>query len=472
MKLWICLSVLLLGCSAGASPEEPRKAVIVAPVAVRQAVPRPAAFASFPTSPVNASSIKGLPVPTPTPTGAVLTVAAGPSLIWNVPAAGVMLASTTPAPVSASAGAVGVGSTAARSDHVHLLPTVPTNKGGFGQDVSTGLTDGYIAKVVSGAIVIAAIAAGDLPTGIDVAKLAAGTVTNTVFGYLANVTSDIQTQLNGKQSTLTLPLSIANGGTNSGTALSNNRAIVSSSGNIVETASACGVGTVLNGGSPPNCTATPTIGTSLTVPRIDSSGSLILNGATGGNVQLSVNSTTVLTAAAAGITAAQPLAMSSQKITGLAPATASGDALAYPWITSTYGASVLGATYTLSATNGTYSDTGLSVPLPSAGTYKVTADVRAEVLVSSGAGAFIECEFYNSTDAAAVSNSERIMAQANQVNVLSQGTWPINKIITVAASKTIKLYCSRNAGTTYTTSDIPSDANGRTEMSYVKISDT
>ena len=70
-----------------------------------------------------------------------------------------------------------------------------------------------------------------------------------------------------------------------------------------------------------------------------------------------------------------------------------------------------------------------------------------------------------------MSNSERIMAQANQVNV-SQGTWPMNKIITVAASKTIKLYCSRNSGTTYTTSDIPSDANGRTEMSYVKINDT
>ena len=130
MKLWICLSVLLLGCSTGASPEEPRKAVVVAPVAVRQAVPRPAAFASFPTSPVNASSIKGLPVPTPTPTGAVLTVAAGPSLIWNVPAAGIMLSSTVPEPVSATAGAIGVGATAARSDHVHVLPIVPLAKGG------------------------------------------------------------------------------------------------------------------------------------------------------------------------------------------------------------------------------------------------------------------------------------------------------------------------------------------------------
>ena len=469
MKLWICLSVLLLGCSAGASPEEPRKAVIVAPVAVRQDVPRPAAFASFPTSPVNASSIKGLPVPTPTPTGAVLTVAAGPSLIWNVPAAGVMLASTTPAPVSASAGAVGVGSTAARSDHVHLLPTVPTTKGGFGQDVSTGLTDGYIAKVVSGAIVIAAIAAGDLPTGIDVAKLAAGTVTNTVFGYLANVTSDIQTQLNGKQSTLTLPLSIANGGTNSGTALSNNRAIVSSSGNIVETASACGVGTVLNGGSPPNCTATPTIGTSLTVPRIDSSGSLILNGATGGNVQLSVNSTTVLTAAATGLTATQPLAMSSKNITGLAPATANGDALSYPWITSGATFNTLASGFNITASNGTYAGTGLTYTFPEAGTYWCEATVRSSVGVSVGAGANISLKLRNTTTSTDITNSIRIGAYASTIGVAYITTTPFAEVVTVSGADTLEVYAASNTGTTYTTRSVDSDSAGYSKLGCMKI---
>ena len=465
MKLWICLSVLLLGCSTGASPEEPRKAVVVAPVAVRQAVPRPAAFASFPTSPVNASSIKGLPVPTPTPTGAVLTVAAGPSLIWNVPAAGVMLASTTPAPVSASAGAVGVGSTAARSDHVHLLPTVPTTKGGFGQDVSTGLTDGYIAKVVSGAIVIAAIAAGDLPTGIDVAKLAAGTVTNTVFGYLANVTSDIQTQLNGKQSTLTLPLSIANGGTNSGTALSNNRAIVSSSGNIVETASACGVGTVLNGGSPPNCTATPTIGTSLTIPRIDSAGSLILNGATGGNVQLSVNSTTAFTAAAGLLTAAQRLEMSGQKITGLAPATASGDALSYPWVTSNVSTAVA-TTTSLADTSGTYTDvTGATLSL-TAGTHIVATTLRAEIGATTGAGAFITCRLHDGTNP--ITSTETLITQDNQLLVLAQNTTTLIWPVTVGSTTSVKAQCTRVFSGTLFTSDIPSDSNGRTRMFSVQ----
>lgn len=40
------------------------------------------------------------------------------------------------------------------------------------------------------------IAAGDLPTGIDATKIGAGLVSNTKFGYLLNVTSDIQAQIN------------------------------------------------------------------------------------------------------------------------------------------------------------------------------------------------------------------------------------------------------------------------------------
>jgi hypothetical protein len=45
------------------------------------------------------------------------------------------------------------------------------------------------------------IAAADIPSGINATKIGSGTVTNTAFGYLANVTSDVQTQLNGKAST-------------------------------------------------------------------------------------------------------------------------------------------------------------------------------------------------------------------------------------------------------------------------------
>lgn len=77
----------------------------------------------------------------------------------------------------------------------------------------------------------------DIKSGaaIDAAKIHDGSVSNTEFGYLGGVTSDIQTQLNGKEPTITT-LPISKGGTNSGTALNNNRVMQSSGGAIVEAA--------------------------------------------------------------------------------------------------------------------------------------------------------------------------------------------------------------------------------------------
>ncbi len=65
--------------------------------------------------------------------------------------------------------------------------------------------------------------------------LVAATTTATEIGYVNGVTSSIQTQLNAKEPTITV-LPVAKGGTNSGTALNNNRNIVSSGGAIVESA--------------------------------------------------------------------------------------------------------------------------------------------------------------------------------------------------------------------------------------------
>src|SRR6185369_11760755 len=42
---------------------------------------------------------------------------------------------------------------------------------------------------------------GQIGTGINAGKIGGGGVSNTVFGYLANATSDLQTQLNGKSGT-------------------------------------------------------------------------------------------------------------------------------------------------------------------------------------------------------------------------------------------------------------------------------
>jgi hypothetical protein len=51
-----------------------------------------------------------------------------------------------------------------------------------------------------------------LAAGIDAAKIGAGTVTNTIWGYLANLSSDVQAQLNGKS-----PVNPTTGGDLSGT---------------------------------------------------------------------------------------------------------------------------------------------------------------------------------------------------------------------------------------------------------------
>jgi len=63
--------------------------------------------------------------------------------------------------------------------------------------------------------------------------VSASTVTNVELGHVSGVTSSIQTQLDGKEPTIT-QLPISQGGTNSTTALNNSRIMVSVGGAIVE----------------------------------------------------------------------------------------------------------------------------------------------------------------------------------------------------------------------------------------------
>ncbi len=115
-------------------------------------------------------------------------------------------------------------------------------------DSSDNLTFGGTKITISGAIVNADVAAG---AAIALSKLAAvtaskvlvsdgsgvisaSTVSTTTLGYL-DATSSIQTQLNGKEATIT-NLPVNKGGTNSTTALNNNRVMQSSAGAVVEAA--------------------------------------------------------------------------------------------------------------------------------------------------------------------------------------------------------------------------------------------
>ena len=88
----------------------------------------------------------------------------------------------------------------------YAVEWVDQTGGGGGSSTLDGLTDVTLTTPASGNFlryngtqwVNTTIGAADLPTGIDAAKIADGTVSNAEFQRLNGVTSDIQTQINGK----------------------------------------------------------------------------------------------------------------------------------------------------------------------------------------------------------------------------------------------------------------------------------
>lgn len=88
----------------------------------------------------------------------------------------------------------------------NLTGIVAKAQAGFGQDVSTGLTNNQVAVVSGGAITIAALPVAAIPAAIPATSIGAGSVDNTEFGYLDGVTSAIQTQFTGKLDTTSTKL--------------------------------------------------------------------------------------------------------------------------------------------------------------------------------------------------------------------------------------------------------------------------
>lgn len=135
--------------------------------------------------------------------------------------------------------------------------------------------------------------------------------------------------------------------------------------------------------------------------------------------------------------------------------------------------SVLGGAVTITGSNGVYIDTGLSITLPAAGTYLITADVRGFMNGTAGGGTtawWLTAKLFNSTDSADVANSERLIVLTGQAALPLQNTCPINMPVTVTASKTLRLYVSRNGNGTpaWTSSSIESNTAGRTNLTYLK----
>jgi len=79
----------------------------------------------------------------------------------------------------------------------------------FSSNTETDITATY--EDADGTIdLVVGVSAGNLPTGIDAAKIGDGSVSNTEFQRLDGVSSDIQTQLDGKQASLTFGIGNTN----------------------------------------------------------------------------------------------------------------------------------------------------------------------------------------------------------------------------------------------------------------------
>lgn len=131
----------------------------------------------------------------------------------------------------------------ASSGHTHTSSDV-TDFNEAAQDAVGGiLTDSSridftyddVGNTITADLIAGSVSDTYVATGINATKIGGGTVDNTEFSYLNGVTSAIQTQIDGKEASITT-LAVSKGGTNSGTALNNNRVMQSSAGAIVEAA--------------------------------------------------------------------------------------------------------------------------------------------------------------------------------------------------------------------------------------------
>jgi hypothetical protein len=129
------------------------------------------------------------------------------------------------------------------------------------------------------------------------------------------------------------------------------------------------------------------------------------------------------------------------------------------------GTSVVNAAVALNLSSGTYQGTGLSVSLPSAGTYLLIAGITGYMLITSGA-ADIRAKLRNTTDASDATDFGVVLTQDYTDN--KHGSLTLTKVLTVAAAKTIEVYAAR----TFTGTVSNSDIQVRSNLTFVKIANS
>ncbi|WP_157594807.1 hypothetical protein [Streptosporangium amethystogenes] len=129
------------------------------------------------------------------------------------------------------------------------------------------------------------------------------------------------------------------------------------------------------------------------------------------------------------------------------------------------------------AANDTWVNTALSVDLPGAGTYEITATVRSSIARGAATAPFavnISARLYNATASAAIPGTDYTVQQVNEAAPSSGQTTQValstfRRFVTVAGPATMRLEANRNTinGTAVNVTGIQT---GNTRLAFNKIS--
>jgi hypothetical protein len=164
---------------------------------------------------------------------------------------------------------------------------------------------------------------------------------------------------------------------------------------------------------------------------------------------------------------ATPQAVGHVAVVGTSQAAAREDHV-HPTLAAVYGRSVLSGKVILSQGADSFQDTGLSVTLPEAGTYRIEYTIRGE---TDGSGmTWLTGRLFNVTAGAETHPNDRLgpIALRQATTAAVQNTGHTSTFITVAGQTTIRMEVSRS-GAGWTVSDVLTNNHGATSLSYEKL---